>query len=279
MAALGVDSIFTGLGLRASRLGDLVYWLTAAFIVKSVVPVIWLCFSLTYSRADYREFLDPLENSAGRRRSAADRFVRLGSATNCFRWCRQEQPGDVWRLQFGAIAKALNVVYLVVLVLILMNLEQTFRSAVGTMRWRLKFVVLALVVIFGARLYVRSQAILFSAPNMALWGVESGALLIGCVFLALAYARTGWAEIAVYPSSAVLAIVADGPHRRRLPLRRRRAGASRAALWRSGAVPVSGVRRSSGNGRAWPCCFFPTAPVRRFMRSSSVISERPSTIP
>ena len=85
-----------------------------------------------------------------------------------------------------------------------MNLEQTFRSAVGTMRWRIKFVVLALAVIFGARLYVRSQAILFSAPDMALWGVESGALLIGCVFLALAYARTGWAEIDVYPSSAVL---------------------------------------------------------------------------
>ena len=59
-------------------------------------------------------------------------------------------------------------------------------------------------MIFGARLYVRSQAILFSAPDIALWGVESGALLIGCVFLALAYARTGLAEIDVYPSSAVL---------------------------------------------------------------------------
>ena len=60
-----------------------------------------------------------------------------------------------------------------------MNLEQTFRSAVGTMRWRIKFVVVALAVIFGARLYVRSQAILFSAPDIALWSVESGALLSG----------------------------------------------------------------------------------------------------
>ena len=91
-----------------------------------------------------------------------------------------------------------------------MNLEQTFRSAVGTMRWRIKFVVLALAVIFGARLYVRSQAILFSAPDLALWDVESGALLIGCVFLALAYARTGWAEIDVHPSSRGPSVVADG---------------------------------------------------------------------
>jgi putative PEP-CTERM system histidine kinase len=102
------------------------------------------------------------------------------------------------------MAKTLNVILLLALVLILMNLEQTFRSAVGTMRWRIKFVVVALAVIFGARLYVRSQAILFSAPDIALWSVESGALVIGCFFLALAYARTGLAEIDVYPSLAVL---------------------------------------------------------------------------
>ena len=52
-----LDSIFTGLSLRATQLGEVVDWLTAAFIVKSFVPVIWLCFSLTYSRTNYREFL------------------------------------------------------------------------------------------------------------------------------------------------------------------------------------------------------------------------------
>src|SRR5262249_25844066 len=113
-------------------------------------------------------------------------------------------PDDVWKVQFGEMARVLNIILLIGLVLILMNLEQTLRSAVRTMRWRIKFVVLALAVIFGARLYVRSQAILFSSPDIALWSVESGSLLIGCVFLALAYARTGLAEINVYPSLAVL---------------------------------------------------------------------------
>ena len=203
MAVLGVDSILTGLGLRASGLGDLIYWLTAAFIVKSLVPVIWLCFSLAHSRADSREALTrwriPLAVSG-----LLPMALSVVFRDQLFQVVPGGTAGNVWLLQFGAIATALNVVYLVVLVLILMNLEQTFRSAVGTMRWRLKFVVLALVVIFGARLYVGSQEILFSAPNMALWAVESGALLIGCVFLALSYARTGWTEIAVYPSSAVL---------------------------------------------------------------------------
>jgi putative PEP-CTERM system histidine kinase len=203
MTALGVDSIFTGLALRSSQLRDLIYWLTASFIVKSLAPVIWLCFSLTYSRTDSREALTrwriPLAVVG-----LVPMALSLGFHDRLFRVVPAGTAGNVWRLQFGAIATALNAIHIVVLVLILMNLEQTFRSAVGTMRWRLKFVVLALVVIFGARLYVRSQAMLFSAPEIALWGVESGALLIGCVFLTLAYARTRWAEISVYPSSAVL---------------------------------------------------------------------------
>ena len=59
-------------------------------------------------------------------------------------------------------------------------------------------------MIFGARLYVRSQALLFSAYDVHWSGIESSALLIGCVFLVVAYVRTGFAEIDVYPSRAVL---------------------------------------------------------------------------
>src|SRR5712691_6490196 len=57
MAALGLDSVFTGLSLRATQLGEVAEWLAPAFIAKSFVPVLWLCFSLTYSRSNYREFL------------------------------------------------------------------------------------------------------------------------------------------------------------------------------------------------------------------------------
>ena len=186
MTALGVDSILTGLSLRAVRLVEMNSWITASSAVKCFIPVIWLGFSLTYSRSGYREFLY--------RWRAGLAVIGL-------------LPITLWLAFRDAplqVATILNSILLVALVLILMNLEQTFRSAVGTMRWRIKYVVLALIVIFGARIYGRSQAILFSAPDISLWGLESGALLIGCVFLSLAYARTGWNEVDVHPSSAVL---------------------------------------------------------------------------
>lgn len=204
MIALGADSLLTGIGLRATQADDVVFWLTAAFIVKSVVPVTWLCFSLTYSRTNIREVVTrwglPL---------AAVCLLSVGLALGFHDRLLQLVPPaieeDIWRLQFGTTATLLSAVLLIVLVLTLMNLELTFRSAVGTMRWRLKFVVLGMAVILGTRLYSHSQGILFSTPDIAaLWGLESGALLLGCGFLAAAYARTGWSEVPVYPSSAVL---------------------------------------------------------------------------
>lgn len=196
MLALGLDSLFTGLSLRAAQLGDVVGWLAPAFLAKSFVPVVWLCFSLTYSRSNYREFLArwklPVFVLALLPLPPVLSIVVPGLAP------------ELWWLQPSAATMAINIALLSALVLILMNLEQTFRAAVGTMRWRIKFVVVGLAVIFGARLYVRSQAILFSAPDTVFWSLESTALLIGCFFLSVAYVRTGLVESDVYPSLTLL---------------------------------------------------------------------------
>jgi putative PEP-CTERM system histidine kinase len=201
MLVLAVDSVITGVSLRAANPETLIFWLTMGFVVKALVPATWLGFSVSYSRGDYRESLRrwrlPLIVTA------VLPLVALLFREQLFQVVSADVPGEV-RLQAGPIARGLNIFLLLALVLVLMNVEQTFRAAVGTARWRIKFVVLGLGVIFGARIYVRAQAMLFSAPDLAQWGVESGGLLIGGVFLAVAYARTGLVEIDVYPSLAVL---------------------------------------------------------------------------
>jgi putative PEP-CTERM system histidine kinase len=204
MTVLGIDSLWTGLSLVAAAPPDVLRWLVRGLIAKSLLPLPWLGFSLTYSRGDSREALArwklPLVMFAALPASLAVafqdellQFVPTGPEYETLMLLRSSAP-----------ARVLHVVLLVAFVLVLMNLEQTFRSAVGTMRWRIKYVVLGLGVIFGAQIYVRSQAILYSVHDMALAGVESSGLLIGCVLLALAYARTGLTEIDVYPSRAVL---------------------------------------------------------------------------
>jgi putative PEP-CTERM system histidine kinase len=85
-----------------------------------------------------------------------------------------------------------------------MNLEKTFRTAVGIMRWRIKFLVIGLGLILGVRAYICSQALLFSGRNLAFAQLDAGALIIGGGPIIVAYLRRGLAEADIYPSHSVL---------------------------------------------------------------------------
>jgi putative PEP-CTERM system histidine kinase len=203
MLALALDSLCTGLALTANDPQGILAWLTTGLLVKSLLPAAWLAFSLTYSRGDARSSLSdwrvPLVVL-----SLAPIGIAVGFRGELLQFVPAGLDDHALLLRSGPMARALNALLLVAFVLVLMHLEQTFRSAVGTMRWRIKYVVLGLGVIFGAQIFVRSQAILYSAYDLALAGVESTGLLVGGLFLVLAYARSGLAEIDVYPSRAVL---------------------------------------------------------------------------
>jgi len=164
---------------------------------------VWLCFSLTYSRGNYREFLArarPVLVAA----FLLPLFLLPALHAPLIRVLSLTPPAQGWWLGFGGAAKILNALILVGTVLILMNLERTFRSAVGTMRWRIKFLILGLGVVFGARIYTRSQVLLFSGQSLALADIETSSLLIGCTLMGIAYFRSDLDDVDVYPSRAAL---------------------------------------------------------------------------
>jgi len=204
MVLLAVETLFNGFSFNELAPKNVGFLQGAAFVTRSFLPGVWLFFSLTYSRGNYRESL------ARWRFLLLAAFVLPVALALAFRGELVQVlpfPGPgagFWFRLGGQPAKALNVLCLVATVLILMNLERTFRSAVGTTRWRIKFFVLGLAVIFGARFYARSQALVFSGYDLALTNIETVALLLGCVLMAAAYFRSGFIEIDVYPSRAVL---------------------------------------------------------------------------
>jgi putative PEP-CTERM system histidine kinase len=203
MLVFALESLFGAIASDAHLPEKAAFWGTLALAAKSFLPGVWLTFSLTYSRANYRDFL------------LRSRWLLVGAFLvpllplaaiyrPFFYVVAYKPPVDGWGLMLDDPAKILNVLVLVSTVLILMNVERTFRAAVGTMRWRIKFLVLGLGVIFGARIYTGSQALLFSDYSSGRLSVEATALLIGCALIAVAYLRTGFSEIDVYPSRAVL---------------------------------------------------------------------------
>src|SRR5262249_87333 len=208
MVAMAAEALFQGLSLEAVAPEHVASWQQFALIARSFGPGVWLLFSVTYSRGNYRDFLRrwrfpllvasclPLIVGA----AAAYGVPLIGLQTVV----DPNSGGELWVLVLSGLAKILNTLFLVAIVLILMNLERTFRSAVGTMRWRIKFLVVGLGIIFGVRFYTRSQVLLFSGYDLGLLNIETGALLIGCLLMAAAYLRSGFSEIDVYPSRTIL---------------------------------------------------------------------------
>ena len=202
MIGLAADSILTGICLSLISLEKLAFWQEWALILKAFLVAIWLAFAVTYSRGDAGESfrrsrtliaiacLLPVAALLGFRGNLIEVLVRPNST-------------DLW-ISFSPAGKVVNAAILVGTVLVLMNLERTFRSAVGTMQWRIKFLILGLAVIFGARIYTRSQALVYSGHNNTLTEVEAIGLLVGCLLLGAGYFRSGFREIDVYPSRAVL---------------------------------------------------------------------------
>jgi putative PEP-CTERM system histidine kinase len=172
---------------------------TLTLVAKSFLPPFWLCFSLTYSRGNAREL-------PGRSRFliVTAFLIPVGASLIFLDQIIPILPGLRRWISADAAVKALNGVLLLTAVLVLMNLERTFRAAVGTMQWRIKFVVLGLGIVFGARIYTLSQALLFSQGVPPLNDVAVVALLIGCALMVMGLLRHGFGEIDVYPSHAVL---------------------------------------------------------------------------
>ena len=104
----------------------------------------------------------------------------------------------------GLTGFGLHLVALVTSVLILSNLERTFRSAIGTLRWRIKLTMIGLVVLFGCRIYTGSQALLYRSIHPPLELLNCGALIIACGLVAASVVRTKVFAIELYPSPAVL---------------------------------------------------------------------------
>ncbi|PYL04234.1 MAG: hypothetical protein DME32_02280, partial [Verrucomicrobia bacterium] len=134
MLGLSLDSVHTGICLLLTDPQRLARWQEWALILKAFLVAIWLAFAVTYSRGDASESF---------------RRWRIAIAIACllpvaallgFRgdlievWMRPDAP-QLW-ISFLPAGKIVNIAILVGTVLVLMNLERTFRAAVGTMQWR-----------------------------------------------------------------------------------------------------------------------------------------------
>jgi putative PEP-CTERM system histidine kinase len=180
----------------------MIYWQNWRMVANAFLPGVWLFFSLTYARGNYQEslrrwwlpltaaFLLPLALVVF---WGEDLITSVG----------QSEPGR-WMFGLGISGFAFHLLSLLATVLVLMNLERTYRAAVGTMLWRIKFMILGLGLIFAVRAYVASQVLLFHSLSLSLESVNTVAVLLGSLLILRSQLRVGRFNPEVYPSQSLL---------------------------------------------------------------------------
>jgi hypothetical protein len=142
---LGVDAAFGALSLSASDSAAALRWYRWRMVALAFTPGVWLAFSVTYARGNYPAFL--------RRWMPAviALLVIVPAIALVFHRDLLHATDRAWRL--GNAGRVIHVFLVMGAAAVLMNVERTFRAAVGLMRWQLKFMVIGLATLFLVRVY------------------------------------------------------------------------------------------------------------------------------
>ncbi|WP_404422140.1 XrtA/PEP-CTERM system histidine kinase PrsK [Nibricoccus sp. IMCC34717] len=203
MLMLSAEALFSLLCLRAGSSIDFIGWEQWRLIAMAAAIPPWLIFSLVYVRGDADQTL-----KSWRVAVAASVIAPLGTAV-VFRddivvSIRPLEYGFLPTLGIGPPAIAIHLMAMAAGVLVLMNLERTFRASIGTMRWRIKFMIIGLGVVFVVRLLSASHALLFQVFNPRIDNLNSIALVVASVLIGRTLLRSGQFEIELYPSQSIL---------------------------------------------------------------------------
>lgn len=200
MVVLALECLFVGLSASAPYASDARRWLDWRLLMLSFVPFTWLLFSCTYGRAKDRRWL--LGNQIALAAAALLPFAYLMVREHAF--ATAHLAGAAYGFRLSWAGRLLHAVVLVASVFTVVNLERTFRASVGTVRWRIKYMLLGVGILFAVRIYTTSQVLVFRGIDPALDSINAAALILASVLIARGLLRAGHFELDVYPSGSVL---------------------------------------------------------------------------
>ena len=203
MAGFAAENVLFALTVDAVLPEEMAYLQKWRLIVMSLMSGVWLFFSLGYARWNYLEFLKPW-----RLVLSVALLVPLALAILCNNdliVSASQTKSGFWVFGLGISGAVLNLFSIFAAILVLMNLECTYRAAVGTMLWRIKFMILGLGLIFIVEAYVSSQVLLFhNSLSLSLQSVASIGMLLGGLLVLRSLFRAGHFNADVYPSKFFL---------------------------------------------------------------------------
>lgn len=203
MLALAAEQLLSGLAQQSINPLDIGKYVEWRYYATATLPGFWLLFSACYSRGNFRLTFTkrvPLIVAAfvlpiGVVFLANDGLAKLSKD--------QDQPFD-WIVELGWSGFLVHLLLLVSMIASLVGLERTYRASVGTLRWKIKFMLYGMGTLFAARFFTSSQVILAQEIDPALETINAVAVIVCSVLVGRSVLRKGSFEIDLYPSRSII---------------------------------------------------------------------------
>ncbi|MBE2212926.1 MAG: PEP-CTERM system histidine kinase PrsK [Opitutaceae bacterium] len=200
LAARSACAAWTDGAARLEEITQAQVWTLACV---ALTPAPWMWFSLVYSRGNAAEFVRRWAWVLAASVGIPCTIILVGSH-NLIIAVERAAPNAVSVVEFGLAGVMLHGFSLVSMIIITMNLERTYRASVGTMRWRIKYMLLGVAVLNSVQFYVSSQAVLFHGTSTDMEVLHSASLLIACLCIGRSFMRPGQFSIDLHPSHTAL---------------------------------------------------------------------------
>ncbi len=200
---LALECFCVGISAESILDDSVLNWRKYGMAAFSPVCGFGLIFSLTYARGNHLDFLKkwrPTLIGA----FAVPMIATLFFHSDLIVPQQSDTIPELWIMRLGLAGSVYKLSVTLCCCLVLMNLERTFRAAVGTMRWRIKFMILGLGLLFAVHAYTASQNLLFHRVDSVLKTIDLTALIGACVLISRTLFRVGHFEVSVYPSYSIL---------------------------------------------------------------------------
>ncbi|HLG31270.1 MAG TPA: histidine kinase N-terminal 7TM domain-containing protein, partial [Candidatus Brocadiales bacterium] len=203
MAALAVMELGNSLVLLSSSVPAFIFWQRISLFGKVLMPITWLTFSLAFAHPDPKQILV-------RRRMLliallfASLVFLLFTGSDAFLYPGSDTNTSIPVLKLGPVGRWFYIYMLLSSVLILAQLENTFRSASESQRRQIKFLIVGIGTIFAFSIYTSSQTLLFSTIFTQLIPMEAILILIALGMMAYSLVRHKNLEVDLFVSRHVV---------------------------------------------------------------------------
>lgn len=199
MASLAIMELANFLSLRASTPETMVLWKQVSLGGEVLFGGNWLLFSLIFARWPIRPTLRKWMWAV------PPAYVLPGAVLAVLFFMDHGMIVKTPQIiSLAAPGKYFNLLMLMVVILVLVNLESTYRSSAGPDRWQLKYMVFGVASIIAIYVYVLVQRLLFNVVNVSTGHVMSAVILVGDMLIMYSVIRKNIVKGDIYVSHRVI---------------------------------------------------------------------------